>query len=1000
MSKRYKAFISYSQLDKKWARKLQHALENYRVPAGVLAEFDTDKQKFGRVFRDDEDMSASESLGAALEGALDDSETLVVLCSPNSAKSAWVDMEVRRFKSTEGAKYFAVIVDGTPNATNADEECFPPALKVKVDEQGELTDTPDEPMAPDWRKDGLRKLTARLVAGILGVSFDELWNREQRRTRKLRTLTALASLTLVTSVAYISISTLRAQNNEAALQLIDLSQHAIRDAMSDRLEEDRGSNFERALRFSALGAYSSILHPQQPKAEALLNFVNQRAPIQSLLQGHRGDITSAGFITGHNRVFSAGDDGYLRTWDAASGAVLSEHGPAGEVLALSDSGTLAAIVYEDEERFYLWSTTEHKKVAELTIPKLPKFASFSANSAKLIAGNPETEEVGIWDTATGEKFATLKLAGAKPISGRLTADGSLASVASLEDRVTIWNADEATLLQQFETRVGRDQVLEFTPLDSRVVSGRRDDFYVFSLASGKVEGLLPGKVAYSADESKIAVAVEDNEVEIRNSADVELLTTLRGHEDEVVSLVWNDDGSKLLTASADATARLWNTSNARELARYEGHREALSSAQFNASENVVLTVSEDSNMRTYTAIAQASPMQKFELAGHQGRVNSLFYDPTNHHLLSIGRDKTVRIWDPQTARQMTVIEGNPTYGVDSVVYDAAAQRMVLTAIDGSVSVRNSVSGTEAAEYPVNQNTVDQRLLFTATFDRLATRAVTPNMGQAVVWDLTSGAQLSVLKPDQEQFYDITMSDDGTRAVSLSWEGITRVWNLDSGQQVAQLQGHAGLIESADFSPDGRWIVTAGQDTTAAVWNAESGEEIYTLSGFSGATLRVKFSPDGTLLAASNSDGSVRIFDVINGAEVGVLLGHTDGVNHVDFSDDAATVMTAGWDETVRLWDVNTSLELAKLNFETSIYAAALHPDASQVAVAVGEEELSLWNIERADAQQATLTAAQICAPHTGKLKGALRRITRGDIDAAPLLAERVDEDVCSRYGAP
>ena len=60
---KYRAFISYSQQDKAWAEKLHLLLERYRVPLGVVADIDAKSRRIGRVFRDDDEMEASTSLG-------------------------------------------------------------------------------------------------------------------------------------------------------------------------------------------------------------------------------------------------------------------------------------------------------------------------------------------------------------------------------------------------------------------------------------------------------------------------------------------------------------------------------------------------------------------------------------------------------------------------------------------------------------------------------------------------------------------------------------------------------------------------------------------------------------------------------------------------------------------------------------------------------------------------------------------------------------------------
>lgn len=226
--KRYRAFISYSQRDKATARRLHRALETYRVPAGVNAALAADR-RLGRFFRDDEEMGASQSLGAALEGAIDDAENLIVICTPAAAQSKWVDAEVRRFKTRRNAKVFAVIAAGKPNAEDPAQECFPPALKVRIDSHGRPTDQPDEPRAPDLQREGLPRVRAQLAAGLLDVPFDDLWQRDRRRTRRRHALSLLAVVLVGGALAAAGLGWLGAQREsriQAAQEAVTLARNA------------------------------------------------------------------------------------------------------------------------------------------------------------------------------------------------------------------------------------------------------------------------------------------------------------------------------------------------------------------------------------------------------------------------------------------------------------------------------------------------------------------------------------------------------------------------------------------------------------------------------------------------------------------------------------------------------------------------------------------------------------------------------------------------------
>jgi formylglycine-generating enzyme required for sulfatase activity len=193
---RYRAFISYSQKDKPEARRLQRWLETWRTPVGLEPAPDSTR-RLGKFFRDDEDMSAAADIGATVRGAIDEAESLIVLCSPQAAHSKWVNAEINHFRRTERAgKVFAVIIRGTPNSGDPKTECFPLALQA-VPDAANLNAMPIEPLALDMRREGRARVCARLAAGLLDVRFDDLWQRERRRRRATLIWSALLAVILL-----------------------------------------------------------------------------------------------------------------------------------------------------------------------------------------------------------------------------------------------------------------------------------------------------------------------------------------------------------------------------------------------------------------------------------------------------------------------------------------------------------------------------------------------------------------------------------------------------------------------------------------------------------------------------------------------------------------------------------------------------------------------------------------------------------------------------------
>lgn len=205
---RYAAFISYSSKDAAFARRLHRALEGYGIPSS-LGQFNFvsggKSNRLYPVFRDREELSAGE-LDHQIEANLKASATLIVVCSPHSAKSMWVQREIEHFVSLgRRDKVFAIITGSAPrndeSGADATATWFPLALSDDA-----LTGDKFDPLAADARKgkDGFRNALLKLIAGMIGVAPGQLVDRDRlrRRRRLFGYFAAVTLATLTLTVAY------------------------------------------------------------------------------------------------------------------------------------------------------------------------------------------------------------------------------------------------------------------------------------------------------------------------------------------------------------------------------------------------------------------------------------------------------------------------------------------------------------------------------------------------------------------------------------------------------------------------------------------------------------------------------------------------------------------------------------------------------------------------------------------------------------------------------
>jgi tetratricopeptide (TPR) repeat protein len=203
---KYRAFLSYSHADTSLAQRVHRRLEGFHI----------DKELVGRVtmtgaipktlrpiFRDRHDFDAGSSLGEQTAAALDDSAALILLASPNAARSTYANEEVRLFKSRHPDRpVIPLIIDGTPG--DPETECFPPALRFAVAPDGAITDTPADVLAADLREkgDGFELAVAKVVARLIGLAPDDVYRRAEReRRRQNRLRMAVAAVIALLAIA-------------------------------------------------------------------------------------------------------------------------------------------------------------------------------------------------------------------------------------------------------------------------------------------------------------------------------------------------------------------------------------------------------------------------------------------------------------------------------------------------------------------------------------------------------------------------------------------------------------------------------------------------------------------------------------------------------------------------------------------------------------------------------------------------------------------------------
>lgn len=222
---KYDAFISYRHLEKDMfvAQTLHRTLEEFKLPKNLWNK--CEKKGITRVFRDRDELPLASDLSEPITEALENSQFLIVICTPQLKESIWCRREIETFKSLHGReKIFAVLAEGEP------EDSFPEELVKaeveKIDANGnktvEIRDV--EPLAADVRgltKKEIRKKikeeSIRLIAPMFNLGYDELKqrHREQKLRKTIKFVSAAAAVLLIFGIVSTSMAiTIHRQSKE------------------------------------------------------------------------------------------------------------------------------------------------------------------------------------------------------------------------------------------------------------------------------------------------------------------------------------------------------------------------------------------------------------------------------------------------------------------------------------------------------------------------------------------------------------------------------------------------------------------------------------------------------------------------------------------------------------------------------------------------------------------------------------------------------------------
>jgi len=362
----------------------------------------------------------------------------------------------------------------------------------------------------------------------------------------------------------------------------------------------------------------------------------------------------------------------------------------------------------------------------------------------------------------------------------------------------------------------------------------------------------------------------------------------------------------------------------------------------------------------------------FVQMGHTHNVTSVAFSPDGTYALSGSIDKTIKLWDASTGREIRTFSGSASR-VTSIAVSPDGRYAVSGDEDRANNLKlwdirtgkliRSFSGLEGG---MGAHTA---LAFTPDGKHLLSGGGMDNTLQ--LWDVSSGREIRKYSGTTAPVTSIAIAvtPDGKYVVSGSWDNSVtytenpdgtsnrisakstdntiRVWEIATGRQVNAFHNSGGWVSTIAITPDGRHVISGQFEDSARMWEIATGRQVkvFDMNGVSS----IAISPDGKY-ALFGCVMEMRLWDIKAGREIKAFKGHEGWVRSIAFSPDGKYALAGDDSTTPKLWDIASGRQVRAFGGDTNqVASVALSPDGNHMVMAQSPGLLNTWDI--ATAQQ-------------------------------------------------
>lgn len=876
--KEYFAFISYKREDEKWAKWLATQLDNYKLPSTLNGK--ELPQSLRKTFRDVDELSAG-NLPEQIYNALSKSDNLIVICSPRSAKSEWVNKEIEDFITIKGGNsdhIFPFIIEGKPFAKEVDQECFPMALRMLSDQEERLGGNINE-------QGGRDAAVVKIVAGMLEVPFDSLWRKHEREERKRRNMLIIIGIFAFLIVSCIAVWMY--MQKQETLKANWLMKEKLSMAVSEKalsLIGEGNSYLASLLALEILPCDSFPNRPYTAEAEKLLreSLVEETAMLKT------NEYGIVGFSSDCKR-FILGP--YI--WDLKSGSRILKIKTDPDYEIIQKWHPNDSFFVSTKKDTILLRNSYSGKCVRSFLGHVGDVlcVAFSPKGDILFSGGNDNM-IKIWNTFSGKCIDTKKYHMDGVIYFDLIKNGEELITISNDSTMLIRNAKSFQLVKNINIHIApSSNCITFSPSEDVVALTKEYSSHVYFWDINRE--ILKDELETNTSIHSIQYSGDGRSIIVGSNKGVDMFD-IRSHErhrlcetsSSVISLSLSSDGRHLLAKTLfDDNLRLLD-----------------------------LKQKVDHYQLQYTDTIN---------------IHGLFFTPNKHLVGATGNNGILYLWNLCSGKL------EKEYNLKRSIYGGYSHSAQIhpqenKAVFLSHKKIGKVINIESGKIALNlEGKVDSSMFLKYSGDGNYVIGSEFMWRRTKIWDSMTGKLKCDLVSSIDTVYtDILVPNKGFLVSIIDGSKINLV-NISNNKNVIYLTGKSKNIMYVKSSRNGNYIASLSSDSTICIWDIAKRKCLHTMRNVECDRNLIVFSDDELKIASQGIDKSILIWDVKTGALINKLIGHKKDLYRVDgicFSSNGQYLVSSSKDKTIRLWEIFSGGCLKVLHQSRDMNSAFFGPD--------------------------------------------------------------------------